>query len=210
MSGAIAKRRGQLGLWLTLSLSVSVATLCLWEVHAARSAVHPASARPIAEESGPGSTQLFHRDGLSSPYVRQSPVLTGAAAPPTRLAPMMVEALKDPNGAAKKERLDFLARLKQSGPSSAPWTRDATIALERLGNHGGKHVDARFSNIECWAAGCSMHAVYPGMQEYYLDREALTTELVMSYPKGMKTITGPEVQPNGEIESYWILSHPDR
>jgi hypothetical protein len=213
MSAAVTNKGGSRRLIMSLSIIVvGLFSVCLWQVHAATSGRQTYSGEENRVVTAPPSHPQ-PPPSWTGPQIRRIPdQLMSASTPPSgELQSPMLEALRDPNKAARIERERWISEVRQSGPApAAAWTHDATSALSELARIPLKEGRVDFWGIECFGAGCLMKMKFPSVKSYWTAREQFADQIIKAYPKGVKTISGPEIQPNGEVESYWILARADK
>jgi hypothetical protein len=191
--------------WLAVLL-IAAAAVLTWELRrTVWSGKEGRSGHPVEadEETPTRVTQPPRQTTMRLPVI--TPNLTGSAVRATRIPQSSAER----TAVARSEGQEWISQLTRGGRSTEAWTRDASRVISRLG-HSAPDLSFRISETECRSDGCFARATFSSVDEYRSTRERIKQELIEDYPEGAKTITGPELQESGEVDSYLILRRPDR
>ena len=131
---------------------------------------------------------------------------SSAALPPAeeRVAGS-VPAREDPVASARR----FVADIVQSGPSNAPWTRDATRSLQSMtGTLPEEHrSQVILSDVRCFRKACFLEMRYPGTADFQFvsDRILDAGDTEFNRWPGLRQLTSPIVGSEGKMVVTWAL-----
>jgi hypothetical protein len=168
----------------------------------------PASDQPPSEASAlPAERGLRATSAMAAGDGHRAATTAFASTAP---APESTEApALAPPKTARDEREQMVSELRASGPSRESWTTAASKLFETLEPVLDPDRKAKQSKVECFHEGCVRTTTFASVAESEASLRALKEFPSFLHWPGIKSRTGSEYLPDGQVMSAIFLYRPE-